>query len=340
MGGSEEAVVYLSRELAKLGWQVTVFNDRDDEYMDPVYGTGRLSYPDYEPGDDIVVYKPWTLLNPYDEFDVFWAWRNPSLPRALDIKARKIIVDMHDYPLGHQTVTKADVARVDVFMLKTKFQRRGIPDVPDDKIVIIPNGLVTSQFEGSSEKRKHSVGWFSSYDRGIDTLLSIWPKIVEAVPDVTLDLAYGWTVYDLFHSKNAERMKWKWQMIREFNKYGVKEHGRLSHIELADLMQTTQVLAYPTSFPEIDCITVKKAQAAKMDVVTSGYAALQESIIKDEPEIEGIHDKPEALEAFADRLIEALLHPESEETLEKRKQQIFAKYDWAVVAQAWDKVMQ
>jgi len=42
----------------------------------------------------------------------------------------------------------------------------------DDKIVIIPNGLVTSQFEGSSEKRKHSVGWFSSYDRGIDTFLT------------------------------------------------------------------------------------------------------------------------------------------------------------------------
>jgi glycosyltransferase involved in cell wall biosynthesis len=303
--------VYLSRELAKLGWQVTVYNDRDDEY-----------------DDNGVLYKPWTLLNPYDEFDVFVAWRNPSLPRALGLKARKVLVDLHDTPVGHQTITKADVPLVDKFMFKTKFQTGYTDIVPEDKIAVVPNGLVLSQFEDEAPKRPHSVGWFSSYDRGLDTLLSIWPKIQAAVPDVTLDVAYGWRVFDLFHSKNAERMKWKWSMIREFNKYGVKEHGRLSHTELADLMQTTQVLAYPTSFPEIDCITVKKAQAAKMDVVTSGYAALQESIIKDEEEIEGIHEKPEELDKFADRLIEALLNPVDDKRLEKTKQAIFAKYDW------------
>jgi tetratricopeptide (TPR) repeat protein len=52
LGGSEEAVVYLSRELANRGWKVTV-------YANPQQETG-----DY----DGVFYKPWHELNVRDEF--------------------------------------------------------------------------------------------------------------------------------------------------------------------------------------------------------------------------------------------------------------------------------
>jgi glycosyltransferase involved in cell wall biosynthesis len=79
----------------------------------------------------------------------------------------------------------------------------------------------------------HRVGWFSSYDRGLDVLLEIWPYIKEKVPDVELHVAYGWNTFDEFHKKNPERMKWKWQMIRKFSEFDVTEHGRLSHKELA-----------------------------------------------------------------------------------------------------------
>lgn len=189
-------------------------------------------------------------------------------------------------------------------------------------------------------KRKHSVGWFSSYDRGLDVLLAIWPVILEAVPDATLECAYGWNTFDQFHKQNPERMKWKWNMIKLFNQYNVKDHGRLSHTELAKLMQEIQVLAYPTSFPEIDCITVKKAQAAGIDVITSGYAALQESVwSKDEDNIENIHDKPEELKKFADRVIHALLHPLFPAEQKRIAEETKRRYDWAVIAKKWDAVL-
>lgn len=129
MGGSEEAVVYLSRELAKLGWSVTVFNDREEDYVD----------------DSGVVYRPWTVLNPYDEFDVFCAWRAPSFTRG--IKARKKIIDLHDTPIGSQQISNADIESTDHFMFKSKFQTTYAPNVPEDKIVIIPNGLAAEHFE-------------------------------------------------------------------------------------------------------------------------------------------------------------------------------------------------
>lgn len=131
LGGSEEAVIYLSRELAKLGWQVTVFGDRDEEYVD--------EFPDAS-----VTYKPWTLLNPNDTFDVFVAWRAPTFTK--DVKARKKLVDLHDTPDGHMKITKQSIENTDLFMFKTRFQHDYAPDIPESKVAIIPNGLVKEHF--------------------------------------------------------------------------------------------------------------------------------------------------------------------------------------------------
>src|SRR5438105_6186006 len=53
-GGSEEAVIHLSRELAKLGWNVTVYNNCGHK---PV-------------ADGDVVYRPFWDFNPRDKQDV------------------------------------------------------------------------------------------------------------------------------------------------------------------------------------------------------------------------------------------------------------------------------
>jgi len=144
--------------------------------------------------------------------------------------------------------------------------------------------------------RAYDIGYFSSADRGLDVLLELIPHIEEKLGrKVTSCWAYGWNVYDMFHSKNPEKMKWKWQVIRSMNKVGMESKGRLSHEDLAKLMKDTKVWAYPTSFPEIHCITALKAQAAGCKVVTSGYGALQETVYMTEEDIPDIHTKPEKL---------------------------------------------
>lgn len=143
MGGSEEAVVYLSRELAKLGWQVTVYNERDEEYVDTLFkddGSGDFAA-------DVVTYKPWTVFNPQDEFDVFVAWRIPGLTR--DIKARLKVADMHDMPFGHAEPTNGSIKTTDKFFFKSNYHAAQTK-VPKDKTVVVGNGIVKSQFEGKS----------------------------------------------------------------------------------------------------------------------------------------------------------------------------------------------
>lgn len=125
MGGSEEAIVYLSREFEKLGYSVTVFCERDTAY-----------------NDGAITYLPWTEFNAYDTFDTLIVWRQPMNARG--VKANKRIVDLHDViPQELVEQTKDEVYK---FMVKSAFHRSLYPNVPDDKFVIVGNGIRKEQF--------------------------------------------------------------------------------------------------------------------------------------------------------------------------------------------------
>jgi glycosyltransferase involved in cell wall biosynthesis len=189
--------------------------------------------------------------------------------------------------------------------------------------------------------RKYDIGYFSSSDRGLDVLLEMIPKIEERLGrKVTSCWAYGWDTYDKFHSQNPDKMKWKWQVIRKINDVGLEAKGRLSHEELAKLMSDTDVWAYPTYFPEIHCITALKAQASGCRPVTSGFAALQETVFYDEREIDNILDNPEAQEELIDRIIETLKTPRDEKALEAHAEMVKDKTNWTEVAKVWSEALQ
>lgn len=130
MGGSEEAVVYLARELAKDN-PVTVYNERTTAYRE-AGGKFRLAS-----------YLPWTEINPNDTFDTFIAWRDPS--GLKEINARLKLCDLHD--IISQEAVYAAIPYTDIFCFKSNFHRELYPEVPDDKCVVIGNGILRSQFK-------------------------------------------------------------------------------------------------------------------------------------------------------------------------------------------------
>lgn len=124
MGGSEEAVVYLSREFAKLGWEVTVFAEAD--------------LVDQE-GECSVKWQPWKEMDTRDEFNVFISWRSPQY--AQKVMAKVKIVDLHDI------VPKEVVKDIDAtFFVKSQYQRNLYDHLPDSKFVVVGNGLKKEQF--------------------------------------------------------------------------------------------------------------------------------------------------------------------------------------------------
>jgi tetratricopeptide (TPR) repeat protein len=309
MGGSEEAIVYLSRELAKLGWQVIVYNDREEEYS-----------------ADGVTYKPWTLLNPFDRFNVFYAWRSPENTR--NIRARRIICDLHDTVQADRIYACDDKVK---FFVKSQYHRSLYPELPDDRFIVVGNGIDKSHFKPVKTDRTYDIGYFSSCDRGLECLLSLIPKIEEKLGrPVKSCWAYGWDTFDAMHSKNPDMMKWKWSIIRKMNDVGMENKNRLSHQDLAKLMQDTRVWAYPTEFTEIHCITALKAGEAGCIPVTTDCYALEETVADKTYSVQcqDIYTNQVKQKLFVDTVVKALA------TKDYRPQQVPNAY-WSDVAKVW-----
>lgn len=180
-------------------------------------------------------------------------------------------------------------------------------------------------------KRKYSVGYFSSYDRGLECLLDMWPKIKEQVPEATLDIYYGWDMYDQMHRQNPEKMKWKWQMIRKMHDVGAVDHGRVNHQQLADAMKEIKVWAYPTEFTEIHCLTALKAQEAGCIPVVTDMAALKETVRNGfKIDATDIYTNIDKQQQFINCVIAAVNGNEAEH------KDIPNRY-WTDVAKTWDK---
>lgn len=125
MGGSEEAVVYLSRELARLGYEVTVYAEATEyEKIDGRY----------------VDWFHWKEFDTRDNFNVFVAWRAPQYAERVNAKVK--LADIHDVLPKRLVKDYPDVT----YMVKSNFHRKLYPDVPDNKFRIIGNGISKEQF--------------------------------------------------------------------------------------------------------------------------------------------------------------------------------------------------
>lgn len=326
IGGSEEAVIYLSQELTKLGWKVTVFGDPSD--AKGVY--------------DGVTYVPYYFFNPGDVFNILVGWRNPGFFDT-EWKSKKNYLWLHDIQ-NSQEYIKERVNKITKIFPLSKWHRDNMPNVSEEKFMITGNGINLEHFEELDRKNitrdSHKCIYTSSYDRGLEHLLKIWPKVVEEVPDATLDIFYGWNLFDSFYSNNPERMAWKDKMNKMMEYKGITHHGRVGQKEVLEATYKAGVWAYPTHFGEISCITAMKCQAAGAVPVVCDYAALKETAqfgkkVKNDTG-EEIYD-PEKQEEYTKVLIEALKDTKwQDEVRPEMMKWARGKFSWGNIAQQWN----
>lgn len=310
-GGSEEAVIHLTKRWAKMGYDVTVYCNCPRETT--VDGVKWVRYERF---------------NPRDIFNIIIGWRNN--PFLDPVVANKKFIDMHDVP--DLEFYPEDSVRDVQIMVKSQYHRGLFPDLPDDIFTVIPNGIALSQFK-KSPKTKNNLVWTSSYDRGLEYLLEMWPEIKAEAPDATLDAYYGFIFYDISPWGSTKKgQAWKSRMLELFTQDGVTEHGRVNSETVAQAYLKADVWAYPTAFPEISCITALKAQAAGAIPVSTDYAALKETV-KTGIVVSGRGDNPDVREKFKQELI-ALLKDEKRKT-ELRNKLDVTEYDWDNVALRW-----
>jgi glycosyltransferase involved in cell wall biosynthesis len=125
--------------------------------------------------------------------------------------------------------------------------------------------------------RNHKLFWGSSYDRGLNYLLYMWPDIKEKYPDAELHICYGWDLFDKVTKGNPERQEWKKSMEVLMKQPGIFHYGRVGKEELAKIRKSCGIWAYPTDFREINCITALDCQFDGVVPVTIDLGALQET---------------------------------------------------------------
>ena len=186
------------------------------------------------------------------------------------------------------------------------------------------------------ESNKHRLWWQSSYDRGLDILLKLWPRIKEKYPDAELWITYGWDLFLKGYANNPERLQWKDRMDELMKQPGITHYGRVGKERLAELRRQCSVWTYPTYFAEISCIGALEAQHDGLIPVTMDDFALRETVgsgIK----IGGDIYEEDVQEAWFQALIRVMADS-TYQAKESKKAREFAKgYEWDRIATEWSK---
>lgn len=341
VGGSEEAVIYLLPELAKIGYECTVYSPRarrKDGVI--VHGQDGVFWRDTADFDALAIKSHEAVLY----------WRCPTVatyPWFQEARHKKILW-LHDathYQNQDGEITdegkreaQRDYSKFDAVVMLTKAHAAGIERwdgyaASSSNVRHAANGIRVTDFpeltrEEDALRDPHKVVWGSSPDRGLHCLLKLWPIVRKSVPTASLDIYYAWGQLEKKNPKAAAALK---GMIDALNDQGVILKGGVSHDVLHAAYRRAAVYAYAQTFYEIYMISAIKAQACGCVVLANDYGSLREVVYEPDYQLMGrdlcneVTIDGEAEEArlyYANKLVGALLFPKS---YEWRK----AMSDWA-----------
>ncbi len=329
IAGSEEAVIYLSQELVKLGYQVTVFNrcgEMEGEYND-------------------VVYKSVDKFNLQDNFNIFIFHRYWLQPMMMKVKARKTAVWMHDNPVILPKIEEFQqqdfLKSFDKLLVLSNYHKSMLPEwIPEEKIFLTSNGINLDDFKIDPLIRNPKrLIYISDYMRGIEHLLERWQELIQEVPEAELHLFYGWQLIDALAkspliAKFPELKNKKEKLLPLMQQKNVYEHGRVGHKQLVEELLKSGIYVYPCHTPEVFCISALKAQACGCVPVVTAFAALDETI-KTGIKIKGSADNEETINTFLSAVIDLLKNPEKQESLRQEALALQDSFGWNKVAQQW-----
>ena len=326
IGGSEEAVIRLSRAFARRGHKVTVYGSGyigEDLPLELGEPYGKVWY------ESIVNYQPANIL-------IGWRYPEVFLNQIRPLTAEWRALWLHD---------SADASRVE----------RAIPFVDCvwaisdyhaslynglDKIYAGRNGIDPWEFDNLEwdEKLRSRVPiprnpskmiWASTPFRGLHALLErFWLEIKRRVPEAELHVFYGWNSADRMGvTSTDEGRRFKEQVTQLVETLpGVVWRGRVGQTELYQEFLSAGVFPYSATWKEENCINAYIAQASGAWPVVFPVGALPQSVVfgwkVEEPK-------------FVDSVVEAVRTTEGRDRM---MQWARTHLSWDDVAASWERL--
>lgn len=286
LGGSESAIIRISEELSKIGFDVTVYNDcTSDDSKPGVYG--KVQYkPLHEansldtPSYDVVVIsrsvtailQSWTVcerskfvaLYLHDTF----CEGDDQIEYLINVGRLNEIFTLSDWHTGY--VTHCDHG----------FRRNY--DILKNHIFMTRNGIgnMTPGWVDVRDKDPNLFVFNASVTKGMVPLVKrIWPKVKARIPQAQLKIIGGY--YKFAEAAEPDLQQKDWASLTGVldTKHNVHFTGIITQQEISDILRKASYMIYPVGLPETFGISTLEALAHNVPLITCQFGALEETAI-------------------------------------------------------------
>jgi glycosyltransferase involved in cell wall biosynthesis len=242
LGGSETAVIYLSKSFPK-NYEIYIAGEVEEETVDNIkyINLHNLSNLIKTTAFNTIIVSRY--LNFYEIYPYFSAYKT-------FIWGHDICLFQYGTNLSVEDILKKWASKINGCVCQTEWHKNlFLSTYPklQDKIYTINNGIHIEFFHSKNKKINNRFIYTSCTERGLDRLLELWPSITKNIEDAELFISS----YNYFPS-NENDIKLK-TIIDSYP--NIKHVGKLNKNELYNLMSTAEYWLYPTNFTETSCIT-------------------------------------------------------------------------------------
>jgi glycosyltransferase involved in cell wall biosynthesis len=303
LGGSESAVILVSKELAKIGFDVTVFNDcTSDDTTPGIYDNVEFrSLQDVEidqkPFDIIIASRSTATFAPkFLEYNFKSFNGLPDFTRIVSTAKHKVLW-MHDtFCDGDQHLEQflLDGFIDEVFTLSDfhtdyvtncDHGNHRMFEVMKKYIFQTRNGVgnISREWVDIKKKNPNLFVYNSSVTKGMHPLVrDIWPRIIEQNPEAKLKVIGGYYKFRLDAPGDAQERDY-WELVndvtgplKDIYKDSVEFTGIITQAEISKILTEASYMIYPPAFPETFGISALEAMAHNVPVITTYFGALEE----------------------------------------------------------------
>ena len=288
LGGSESAVILIAKELSKIKFDVTVFNNCDDSFHSSPGVYDNVRYIDIK-----------QATNHTEQYDVVIVSRTIKPFVSQDFPflhtAKKRILWLHDtFIEGDQIVEDLIVTgKIDhiftlsdwhtSYILTCAHGKKRNYEVLKKSIFQTRNGAVCHIPEVDlSKKDKNHFVYNASATKGMVPLLEdIWPKIREKIPTAHLTIIGGYYRFrEGAEPDEQENTVAKYAKRQDLKDLGVTFTGVITQNQIAEILANAWMMLYPGAFPETFGISTLESLLYKTPLVTTRFGALEETAVE------------------------------------------------------------
>ncbi len=304
LGGSESAVILLSKELQKIGFEVSVFNNclssenvTQEGTFDGVkyYDLSKLATENQFKFDIVISSRsivPFAKEQYWNNVQNRW---HSSIFKQLKQNAKLKIIWLHDtFCWGDQLLEEHIVeGHVDEIFTLSDFHtayvtncdhgRRRNFEVLKNKVFMTRNGAVNYKTEVDiSQKERNLFVYNASVSKGMVPLIEdIWPKIKQRIPEAKLKVIGGFYKFKQEDGPDDQENKFWTLYNRDSNKQlDIEFTGIIKQSEIADILSKAGFFLYPAAFPETFGISSLEALLYNTPIITCRFGALEETAIE------------------------------------------------------------